>query len=100
MTQPIGPPCDLCKEEPAVMSVMNLADHEQLLVGPACLLPYFQGMVGMLSGAPEDAEAPGSEATEPPAGESAVPPAGGPEAQAGTPGAGRPARSRSRAGKT
>lgn len=99
MNQPMGPPCDICKDEPAVMSVMNLADHEQLLVGPNCLLPYFQGMVGMLSGAEEDAEAGGSEGTEPPAGESAVPPAESPEAGTGTTGGKRPARPRARAGK-
>lgn len=96
----MGPPCDLCREEPAVMSVMNLADHEQLLVGPACLLPYFQGMVGALSGAEADAEADAEAGSEPAGPEAAVPPAGPTEAQAGDPAPARPARSRSRAGKS
>lgn len=38
------------------MSVMNLADHEQLLIGAGCLPTWLQGMLGMLTGATEDAE--------------------------------------------
>lgn len=100
MTQPMGPPCDMCKEEPAVMSVMNLADHEQLLIGSACLLPWCQGMVGMLTGAEEDAESADADQVEPSAGESAVPPADPPEAAKGEPGAARAARPRRTAGKS
>ena len=58
MTTPQGPACDICHDEPSVMSVMNLADHEQLLIGSGCLVTWLQGMLGMLTGAEEDAETP------------------------------------------
>lgn len=97
---PAGPPCDICREEPAVMSVMNLADHEQLLVGASCLLPYFQGMVGMLGGAEADAEATADSGADAPTAPPEDPPADPPAPEAGPPAAPPAARSRKTAGKS
>lgn len=97
MTTPQGPPCDLCKEEPAVMSVMNLIDHEQLLIGPACLLPYFKGMVGAMSGAEGDTDGQGDADAQTPA-PGSVPPAADGAGPPAAPTADPPARPRARKG--
>lgn len=38
MSEPImtGPPCDVCQAEPALMSLMNLADYSQVKLGANC----------------------------------------------------------------
>jgi hypothetical protein len=59
MTTPAGPQCDLCGEEAAVESVMNLADYSQIVIGPACLPAFHEGMAAQLraaTGAPGPAE--------------------------------------------
>lgn len=77
-----GPPCDLCKEETAVMSVMNLADYSTLYIGPACVVTFYRAALAELEPAPA-----------PPAPEPAPP---GPElpeaAPPGGPGHEQPAR--------
>lgn len=65
--QPSGPPCDMCKAEPALMSVMNLSDYSTLYVGGACLVPFHVSALQELTGMqPDLTPAEGATADSPP----------------------------------
>jgi len=49
-----GPPCDLCGEEPAILSLMNFADYSQIKVGAACASTFLRGVAGQIDGNTED----------------------------------------------
>lgn len=61
MTTPGGAPCDLCGEELAVISVMQLATFDQLLIGQNCLLPWVAALRAQLTGQQDDADAQAAE---------------------------------------
>ena len=65
--QPSGPLCDMCRAEPALMSVMNLADYETLYVGAACLVPFHVSALQELTGMEPDLTPPGEAAADSPA---------------------------------
>lgn len=45
------PPCDLCEgAEPAIMSLMNLADYSQVKIGAVCAPPFFEGLAAQIRG--------------------------------------------------
>lgn len=45
MTTPgfVATPCDLCGSEDAILSVMMLADYQQMRVGPLCAPKFLRG---------------------------------------------------------
>lgn len=45
---PAGPPCDLCRDEQPIMSVMNLADYSTVQVGSACLVEFLIGLLAQI----------------------------------------------------
>lgn len=50
---PPAVPCDLCDgAEPALMSIMNLADYSQLKIGGACLPGFLEGLAAQIRGEP------------------------------------------------
>lgn len=63
--QPAGPPCDMCQDEPAVMSVMNLADYSTLTVGAACLVAFHMSAIQQLTGLEPDTTPPAEAAADP-----------------------------------
>lgn len=46
--------CDLCSEEPAVMSQMNLSTWETVRVGANCMVPFLLSMIQSLTGMEPD----------------------------------------------
>jgi len=65
MTQPTGPVCMMCEAEPAVISVMALAEYETLTVGQNCLLPYYVTTLETLTGVKFDLDAASAEKPQP-----------------------------------
>ena len=70
---PAGPPCDLCGNEPPIMSVMNLADYSTVQVGPGCLPEFLAGLLASVRGPETPAEDPAAEPEPEP-----LPESGGP----------------------
>lgn len=74
---PPGPPCDVCEDEPAVLSLLNYADYQQLKLGANCAPDVMRGIADGMDGR----QTAGS------GGESDAGPHAGEESQAGTTGA-------------
>jgi hypothetical protein len=47
---PPGPPCDVCGDEPAVMSIYNYADYQQLKLGGQCAPNVMRGIADAMDG--------------------------------------------------
>src|SRR5260370_12122204 len=52
-TPAAGPPCDICQDEPAVMSEMTLADYSTVYVGLRCIGAFYTEMAANLREPPQ-----------------------------------------------
>lgn len=61
---PPGPPCDVCQAEPAVLSLLNYADYQQLKLGGNCAPNVMRGIADGMDGR-ETAERPAEPVADP-----------------------------------
>lgn len=87
--QPGGPLCDMCRAEPAAMSVMNLGSYETIYVGSQCIVPFHVSALQALTGMEPDLTGAGEAAADPapdtPTGAAETPPAPAADDQAPAP---------------